>query len=214
MLNSARAVLNFAHRTGLAPDDQAWRLVKPFRGVGSSRKVILTDVEIQRLIDACGPGLRELVVLGAWTGARWGELAGTRVRDFDAKAGTLALDGKTGPREICLPPPAVRLLRRQAAGKQPNTHLLTPGNGAACWTENLHRRPLQRAVRAAGLDRATVFYSLRHSYISRALRELVPIKALADHCGTSMAMIERTYGKFVPDDRRRYAALAAPDLEC
>jgi hypothetical protein len=40
----------------------------------------------------------------------------------------------------------------------------------------------------------------------------VPVKAVADHCGTSMAMIQSNYGKFIVEDRRRYAALAAPPL--
>jgi hypothetical protein len=53
---------------------------------------------------------------------------------------------------------------------------------------------------------------LRHSHISRALKVGVPAKAVADHCGTSLAMIARHYGKFLAEDRKRYAALAAPPL--
>jgi integrase len=56
------------------------------------------------------------------------------------------------------------------------------------------------------------FYALRHSYISRALRQGVPAKAVADHCGTSLRMIEANYAKFIPEDRARYAAVAAPPL--
>jgi hypothetical protein len=40
----------------------------------------------------------------------------------------------------------------------------------------------------------------------------VPAKAVADHCGTSLRMIEANYAKFVPEDRARYAAAAAPPL--
>ena len=211
ILAVARATLNFAYVTELVSDNSAWRKVKRFPGVGGSRKIILTDAEVQRLIDHCGPGLRELVALGAWTGARWGELTSALVRDFDAGAGTLAVDGKTGHREIHLPPAAVQLLRRLASGRRGDDYLLTPANGQR-WTVNLHHRGVERAVKAAGLDPTTVFYSLRHSFISRGLKQGVPVKALADHCGTSMVMIERVYGKFIVEDRKRYAATAAPPI--
>ena len=211
VLGITRAVLNFAYRGGLVADDRAWRRVEPFRGVGQSRKVILDDAQIQRLIDCCDPGLRELVALGAWTGARLGELTSCRVNDFDAAGGTLAVDGKTGPRTIFLPPAAILLLRRLAAGKRPDAYLLTTASGKQ-WIENRHHLPFIAAAAKAGLPVGTTYYSLRHSYISRALRQLVPVKAIADSCGTSMRMIEQTYGKFMVADRRRYAEIAAPDL--
>ena len=53
---------------------------------------------------------------------------------------------------------------------------------------------------------------MRHSYITRALVAGVPTKAVADHCRTSVVMIERHYAKFIPSDQARYAALAAPEL--
>jgi integrase len=76
----------------------------------------------------------------------------------------------------------------------------------------LHTRPFAAAVDRAGLDPATVFYSLRHSWISRALAT-VPPQAVADHCGTSIAMLQRYYAKHFPGDQQRYAAMAAPALE-
>ena len=57
-----------------------------------------------------------------------------------------------------------------------------------------------------------MFCSLRHSYISHALKRLVPVKALALATGTSMSMIERHYAKFIVADQRRYAAIACPEL--
>ena len=57
-----------------------------------------------------------------------------------------------------------------------------------------------------------MFYSLRHSYISRALGQGVPTKAVADHCGTSILMLQRFYAKFIPGDQQRYAAMAAPAI--
>jgi integrase len=174
--------------------------------------VILSEAEQQRLLNACGPGLRELVAMGAWTGARWGELANARIRDFDPEQETLELDGKTGHRTIHLPPQAVSLLQRLTAARSSEEFLLTPAGGTH-WTENLHRRPFCAAAAEVGLPDGTVYYSLRHSYISGALKHLVPVKALADHCGTSITMIARHYAKFIDVDKSRYAEVAAPRLD-
>jgi integrase len=206
-----KAALNRAFNDGRVPDDKAWRQLKPFEAVGAARKIILDQNQIQALVDACEPGLRELVAVGAQTGARLGELTSARVRDFDASAGTLLVDGKTGAREIHLAPATQELLRRVVAGRGPGELLLPPQDRPA-WTHNLHTKRFATAVRKAGLDPETTFYSLRHSYISNALKNLVPTKAVADHCGTSMAMIETHYAKFLIVDARRYAAVAAPEL--
>ena len=68
------------------------------------------------------------------------------------------------------------------------------------------------AVKKAGLDPETTLYALRHSYITRALKAGVPVKAVADQCGTSIAMIQRYYAKFIPSDLAEYAKRAAPKL--
>jgi integrase len=211
LLTMLRGALNFAFNTGRVADDRAWRRLKGFRGAGEARKAILSESELQRLIDACPDGLRELVAAGALTGARLGELTAARVRDFDADAAILTVSGKTGERPIHLPPAAVVLLSQQASGKRPQDYLLTTAAGGR-WTASLHSRPFAVAVERAGLDPATVFYSLRHSWISGALVRGVPTKAVADHTGTSIAMLQRYYARFIPGDQRRYAAMAAPAL--
>ena len=208
---TAKAAFNHAFNTGRVADDRAWRRVKAFDGAGKARKIILTDAELQKLVDACGPGLRELVLLGAWTGARLGELTSARGRDFDRDAATLHVSGKTGSRDVHLAPDALALVKRLASGKRPADLLLTTEDGGA-WTKSLHQRPLAEAVAKAGLDPETTFYALRHSFISRALKAHVPVKAVADQCGTSLAMIQRFYAKFIPSDQAEYAKVAAPTL--
>ena len=61
-------------------------------------------------------------------------------------------------------------------------------------------RLMKKAVRAAGIDPSAVFYSLRHAFISSAVRDGLPILAVSQYTGTSVAMIEKTYGKFQPDN--------------
>jgi integrase len=212
VLTILKAALNSAFRDGLVADDRAWRRVSAFVGVGEARKVILSDLELQTLIGVCPPGLRELVAAGAWTGARLGELTGARVRDLDTGAATLRVSGKTGGREIHLTPEVLALCRELASAKRPDMDLFTTAEGTR-WTRSFHTRRFAAAIAAAGLDPDATFYALRHSYISRALKAGVPVKAVADHCGTSLMMIQNHYSKFIAEDRRRYAVLAAPPLQ-
>ncbi len=52
------------------------------------------------------------------------------------------------------------------------------------------------ALRATGV-RPRKFYATRHTFISVALTNGVNVKWLAERCGTSVAMIEKHYGKFL-----------------
>jgi integrase len=205
-----KAALNLAFQDGLVTDDRAWRRVQAFKGVGEARKVILSNEEINRLIDACPAGPHELVAAGAMTGCRLGELTGARVRDLDPAAATLKVAGKTGGREVHLAPLELRLLRRLAAGKRPQDHLFLTAAGEP-WSEGRHKRPFAAAVAKAGLDPEATFYSLRHASVTRMLKAGVPTQAVAEHHGTSARMIEANYAKFVPSDRAKYAAMV-PEL--
>jgi integrase len=44
-----------------------------------------------------------------------------------------------------------------------------------------------------------MLYGFRHSYVTRVLAQGVPIKVLADWCGTSVVMLERTYSHIHDD---------------
>jgi integrase len=43
-------------------------------------------------------------------------------------------------------------------------------------------------------------YTMRHTFISVGLSAGLNIKWLADYCGTSVAMIEKHYGKYIRND--------------
>jgi site-specific recombinase XerD len=207
---TAFAVFNLAFNTDLVADDRAWRRVKPFANVGEARKIILTDHQQQNLVDACEPDLREFALLVARTGARPGkELTEAKVRDLDLAHATLTVRGKTGAREIHLDPDALRQLRQLTSGKRPNDYLLTTAKGGP-WTKSRHQRPVAVAVEKAGLSPDTTLYALRHTYISRALTRGADVGGVAKQCGTSIAMIQRFYGKWVPGDLARIAKKAAP----
>ena len=91
VLSVLKAAMNHAHHEGRIHSTAAWASVKPFREVDAPRIRFLTDEEIARLVNACEPGLREIVVASILTGMRYGEI--TRLRGFDvnAEVGTITV---------------------------------------------------------------------------------------------------------------------------
>ena len=201
VLSLAKASFNLAFRNGLVNSDTAWKRVQPFHGVTEARKLFLTDEQVKRLLGKAEGGFRDLVLAAVHTGARYGELISARVRDLDARNATLHLDGKTGPRDCFLSDDALNFFRGLARDKLPEAWLLVKDDGTP-WGKSHQHRSMKEVVKAARLPRDTVFYSLRHYHISKALLAGIPPQVVAENCGTSVRMIEKHYGKFMPKDRR------------
>ena len=66
--------------------------------------------------------------------------------------------------------------------------------------------PWVPAVRAAGLPHRRI-YDLRHTYATRSLAAGVDLFTLSRRMGTSLAMIDATYGHLAPDADERERAL-------
>jgi integrase len=190
-----------AYRNGLVASDTAWRRVERFKKVNVARTLFLTDAQVDALLDSTAGGFRDLIEIAIHTGARYGELTSALVQDFDMADGTLHLTGKTGSRTTYLSDGAVRALKRIARDKLPNAHLLVQDDGNP-WIKGYQRAPLKKAVLVGELPAATVFYSLRHYHISKALLAGVNIQVVAENCGTSIPMLEKHYAKFLKSDRR------------
>lgn len=208
-----KAILNRAWQERKVADKSEWERVKPFRNVEDARKVILQPQQIKRLINVSQGAFRTWVQALIYTGCRPGkEIASIRVRDFDPESGTLEVpDGKTGGRVVYLTDEAVRFFSRLTAGRKPDEFLLVKDDGEP-WGENHHARPWKAAAEAAGLPKDATPYSLRHAYISLALKGGANIKIVADSCGTSVRMIEKHYAKFLAKDRREAINAALPSF--
>jgi integrase len=198
-----KAALNLAWSDGRIADDTPWRKITATKVRGTARKVHLSAAQAKALLEHAKPAaFAHLMRAALLTGARYGELAGLRVRDLDAASGSLEIaSGKTGGRTVFLSQEAVSFFAERAKGRAPDDPLL-PKESGGVWEKNHHQKLMVRAVKAAKLDPATVFYSLRHSHISIALLAGVNIQVLAENTGTSVRMIERHYGKFLRQDRR------------
>ena len=79
-----------------------------------------------------------------------------------------------------------------------DTRLVFPGSrGAHVDLRNWRKREWKPALEAAGLPRERRPYDLRHSFASWALAAGVPAYDVARYMGTSVRMLDLTYGHLV-----------------
>jgi integrase len=211
-----KAALNraFNDEANSIPSDKAWRTLKPFKGVGQSRKLALDAAQRQRLINSTSGAFRNLVVATLYTGSRPapGEIAQAKVRDFHPDLGTLHIaDSKTGPRDVPLTDEAVKWFRAIAAGKEPDD-LLFPKDDGSAWGYNHQLRPMREARKRGKLPNGTSMYTLRHTFISEHIMRGTDLKSLADIAGTSIRMIEQHYGHVLASHKRKLVEAAGFNL--
>lgn len=194
-------VLNLAYKKNIIASDAAWRNLKMFPNVSACRDVYLTDAQINRMFDNCKGQFRLLLKSALLTGARYGGLTGVKVSDFNASEGTLRIGGKTGVYMCYLSDRAITHFKTLSKNKLPSARLHTKNNGSH-WKSGNQCKNMDTLKRKAKLPAKTVFYTLRHTHISKALLAGINIKVVADNCGTSIYMIEKHYAKFLKSDRR------------
>lgn len=215
VLSMVKALLSHAVRdpmNGLR-DDSAWRLVKPFRGVSKPRDIRYTDEEVRQFISGAADVATANLITGAYlTGARYGELAESRVSHFDARTKTLQVNvGKTGNRTIILQTSAVDFFKKITSGRELDEFLFVRSDGSR-WKRSDQTRPIKDALAKAGLSPDGSIYALRHTYVSHAIEGGVPLNIIAENCGTSVRMIEKTYAKILAEKRRDFIERGAPSF--
>lgn len=192
-LTVLKAALNRAadHRPELPVE--AWRNVKPFKNVDGAKLRYLSEHDARRLVNATVPEFRSLVQAALLTGARYKELTGLAVRDFDEGAGTLLLrDTKAGiPRIVYLEGEGVRLLRTAALGKSTD-QLLFPRPDGRRWGASQQARPLAAACKVAAIEPAG-FHDLRRTYGARLALKGVPMPVIAEALGHADERITRRH---------------------
>jgi len=210
---SFRAMMKDARKRGLIDGE-------PFKDLEWPRRMILkpdpfTGEERNKIIAYFKekyPVFHPFVLTLFWTGMRPSEATGLKWGDVDLKHETVEIQRsrhlgvedlpKTpgSQRTIHLLPNVVGILQsikplHATEGEYVFTsyerHPIDAGKWAKCYWS--------RALRAKKI-RPRKFYAYKHTYISVALSANVNIKWLAEQCGTSVAMIEKHYGRYINDD--------------
>jgi integrase len=177
-----------------------------------SRNVILGESSIHTIIAEANrenPEFGLLVELAAVTGARVSQLARLEVQDVQGDRTDPRLmmpssrkgrgQKKIMRRPVPIPIGLVPRLREATADRPASAPLLLkPGGGP--WKKSDHTRPFLRTAIRAGLDPSEVtIYALRHSAIVRQILAGVPVRVVAANHDTSIAMLERTYSRYIGD---------------
>jgi len=190
ILTILKAALNVAYRDGKASADDAWRRVKPFAKADAPKLRYLSDDEARRLVNACDPAFRPMVQAALLTGARYSELAGLEVRDFDLQSQTIWLrETKAGV--VYLEGEGVQLFEQAVLGK-PTDSLIFLRPDARRWGPSQQARPLAAACVAAKLA-STGFHDLRRTYGARLALRGVPMAVIAEALGHADERITRRH---------------------
>jgi integrase len=200
ILTVLKAALNHAWEAGQAASDDAWRRVKPFRGVDTARVRYLSEAECVRLVNACDPSFRDLVRGALLTGCRYSELAAMHVADFNADAGVVTVrHSKAGkPRHVVLTGEGQQLFATLAAGRLGRDPIFARADGGL-WGKSYQSRPMLEACERAKIAPAVSFHVLRHTHGSTLAMRGVPMGVIAEqlgHAGTRMT--EKHYAHLAP----------------
>lgn len=200
VLTILKAALNHAYQDGLVAHDDAWRRVKAFRGVDTARVQYLTDDQCRRLVNACTPGFRSLVIAALMTGCRYSELVSLAVGDFNGDVGSLCIRfSKSGKfRHVALSDEGVSFFQQQTVGRNSSEIMFKKSNGRP-WKRVEQQRPFLAACEIASID-AIRFHGLRHTYASRLVMNGAPLAVVAKQLGHSdTRMVEKHYGHLAPN---------------
>jgi integrase len=198
---------------------RAWEIgLASIPGAEVARNVILSDDRVRALIAAAYRHSREfglLTEVAAVTGARISQLAKLTADDLqDGETPRLMIPaskkGRSPKAVLRRPVPIPQELAARLAGSV--GELLRKPSGAP-WSKSDHNRLFARAAKACGLDPTEVTaYALRHSSVVRQLLAGVPIRVVAVHHDTSIAMLERTYSRYIADHADALARAALINL--
>jgi integrase len=200
ILTVLKAALNHAWKTGHALSDDAWRRVKPFRGVEAARVRYLSDDECVRLVNACDPAYRNLVRGALLTGCRYSELARMQVADFNPDAGVVTVrTSKAGkPRHVVLTDEGRGLFSALTAGKLAGDRIFERADGRR-WGKSHQLRPMVDACKRAKIKPAISFHVLRHTHGSALAMRGVPMGVIAEQLGhADTRMTEKHYAHLAP----------------
>lgn len=225
----AYAMFAFAARAGLRAGNPCGGRRLP--RVEPREMVILTPQEVN-LLASCGDELlRDVVTLLAYTGLRWGEIAGADVQHVDVLGPTPMLHVRQtwqkvggGPAEFALGPPksarsrrsvplparVVDLLLPRVAGRGRDEPLIVGHRGARLDHRHFHARRWTPALtRAAelGIEQRPRMHDLRHTCASWLLAAGLPITDVSRLLGhQSITTTVDRYGHLTSDHAARVVA--------
>jgi integrase len=220
-VRSVVAALNYAVKeAGHVGNPMAWSL-KPLADDvedDGETAIFLTPEQRKALVAAATPFAAAFLRGLELTGARPQELAGATVAHFDGEQIRLAHRKGKPPklrvRHTVLGPEGIVFFETQTADKLPGALIFTE-DGETQWRRHMWARTVRAAVKAHNkkakggepLPVGVGAYAMRHARISELLQiHGVDPLTVAAQTGTSLAMIEKAYLRFIPSAMREKLA--------
>jgi integrase len=166
--------------------------------------------ELELVFTELRPPHRAIPILGAGTGLRPDEWIALERRDVDRKQRVVYVQRVYANGKVSEYPKTDRSRQRvplrkrvleelDAMPSRLDTPLLFPGvRGGYLDLHNFRERHWKAALRASGLKYRWP-YDLRHTYATFSIAAGLSLFTLARRIGTSLEMIDKTYGHLTPD---------------
>jgi integrase len=205
---SLRQILAYAVRCKYVRDNPAALVPNPAPRRGEMK--VFSWHELELLAAELRPRHRAIPIFAAGTGLRPEEWIALERRDLDRQHrivnvqrvyanGKLSEYPKTDRSRRRVPLRQRVLAALDATPSRLDSSLLFPGaRGGYLDLHNFRERHWKAALRAAGLEYRRP-YDLRHTYATFSISAGVSLFALARRMGTSLEMIDKTYGHLAPD---------------
>jgi integrase len=203
---SVRACFRWGAKHGHVPEG-----FKPFAKLEPVRtpvKVLLeTDLpmanEITNILANATPTLANILRVQHATGARSGELLKATVADYQPATKQIVLAKhkrektmrEATPRVITLNAEANAIVSRLCEGRSDDSPIFVTPTGKR-WSDKMFSWHWINARKKADARETLTPYVFRHLWISEALMAGLDAMLIARMAGTSIAMIERVYGRF------------------
>jgi integrase len=207
-----RAVLEHAVTLGLIQTSPAARIKNRRAKLDESREILPLDSwdEVDAIADELMERYRMIPAVLVGSGLRPEELYGLEWRDVDLQAGVLSVErvytqGVLKPckksdrqrRRVPLRARVVEALESMPRGFG-QTPVFVTKRGERIKHDTFRMRHWGPALAAAGVDHRGV-YATRHTFATWSIRAGVNLFYLSRVMGTSLTMIDKTYGHLVPD---------------
>jgi integrase len=211
-VRSVAAALNRAVDLGYLGNPVVWKLRALSDDVDETGEtaVFLDAAQRRAVIAAAAPAAARFLRGLELTGARPKELAATLVVDFDGHTLRLAhrkgRPAKLRRRHVVLSAEAIEFFKEQSKDKLPSAPLFAE-DGETPWRRHVWARQVRAAIANHNRDASAKrqistnasAYSFRHARISELLQIYgVDPLTVAAQTGTSIAMIEKAYLRFIP----------------